>query len=190
MGFNPNDYEDVDTRIHKFYDKHPEGRIKTELVQTAANKGERWIVRALVYRTATDELCAGTGYAFEVDGQGNVNTTSALENCETSAIGRALANIGFSAKGARASREEMTKANRGSNGARAEGTRTVEEVGAPSSPDPASSGPLAQKILEEHSWPRVKEAWIAVASPSTASIASFKELPAETLALVKQKVAS
>jgi hypothetical protein len=43
-----------------------------------------------------------------VQGRG-VNATSALENCETSAIGRALANAGYAAKGKRASREEMQK---------------------------------------------------------------------------------
>jgi len=53
-----------------------------------------------------------TGFAFEVDGQGMANKTSALENCETSAIGRALANAGFSGN-KRTSREEMEKVARG-----------------------------------------------------------------------------
>jgi hypothetical protein len=55
-----------------------------------------------------------------------VNSTSALENAETSAIGRALANAGYAAKGKRASREEMTKvANYSPPGTRA---RAVEDV--------------------------------------------------------------
>ena len=47
--------------------------------------------------------------ASETIAEKGVNSTSALENCETSAIGRALANVGFAAKGKRASREEMAK---------------------------------------------------------------------------------
>jgi len=53
-----------------------------------------------------------TGYAFEVDGGYGANKTSALENCETSAIGRALANMGLHGN-KRASREEMSKVERG-----------------------------------------------------------------------------
>lgn len=56
-----------------------------------------------------------TGWAEEVRGQGNVNKTSHVENCETSAIGRALANAGVAGSdpARRASREEMAKVERG-----------------------------------------------------------------------------
>ena len=58
-------------------------------------------------------LIVTTGYASEVVTERGVNATSALENCETSCIGRALANAGFQAKiGKRASREEMAKVER------------------------------------------------------------------------------
>jgi hypothetical protein len=65
-----------------------------------------------VYRHRDDVRAIGTGLAFEVDGGMGANQTAALENAETSAIGRALANCGFSGN-KRASREEMAKANRG-----------------------------------------------------------------------------
>lgn len=108
--FDLNAYETVDSRIKRFYTDHPEGRITTELV---AAEGEvnhtRWIVKAFVFRGSGYETPDGTGYAFELDGSGMANKTSALENGETSAIGRALANIGYSGD-KRASREEMTKA--------------------------------------------------------------------------------
>ena len=64
-----------------------------------------------LYRTEADVRPWTTGLAEEtIQGRG-VNATSALENCETSAIGRALANAGYATKGKRASREEMVKVN-------------------------------------------------------------------------------
>ena len=110
--FNLNDYETVDSRIKRFYTDHPNGRINTDLVSMLGETGKtRWVVKASVWRDAGSgvELPDGTGYAFENDGEGMANKTSALENGETSAIGRALANIGYSGD-KRASREEMTKA--------------------------------------------------------------------------------
>jgi hypothetical protein len=106
--FNLADYETVDSRIKRFYVDHPTGRITTELVAFEGAPGAtRWVVKAYVWR-AEEDTFAGTGLAFENDGEGMANKTSALENCETSAIGRALANIGYSGD-KRASREEMTK---------------------------------------------------------------------------------
>ena len=106
--FDLSDYEPVADRIAKFWADHPEGRIITDLLDAPEGK---WTVQALVFRDGGDSVSA-TGLAHEVDGQGNVNRTSALENCETSAIGRALANLGYAAKGERPSREEMVKASR------------------------------------------------------------------------------
>jgi hypothetical protein len=64
------------------------------------------------------ENLIATGYAEEVRGAGNVNRTSHVENCETSAIGRALANCGMAGSDMtkRPSREEMAKVQRTSNG--------------------------------------------------------------------------
>ena len=59
-----------------------------------------------------EELCKSTGHAFEVDGTGMANQTAALENAETSSIGRALANMNLSGN-KRTSREEMAKVERG-----------------------------------------------------------------------------
>lgn len=111
--FNPADYETVDSRIKRFYQDHVGGRITTELVAAEGDPGRtRWIVKASVWRDRIDGEPDGTGYAFELDGSGMANKTSALENGETSAIGRALANIGYSGD-KRASREEMQKAQAG-----------------------------------------------------------------------------
>jgi hypothetical protein len=104
--FNLEDYETVEERLIKFWKDHPDGQIHTKLLDQ--NSG-RFIVLAEIYRTEADSRPWTTGLAEEtVQGRG-VNATSALENCETSAIGRALANAGYATKGKRASREEMTK---------------------------------------------------------------------------------
>ena len=105
MGFNLDDYETVEERLVKFWKEHESGRIITTLLSGTSSQ---FIVRAELYKDGSDTIWA-TGLAEEtVQGRG-VNSTSALENCETSAIGRALANAGYATKGKRASREEMTK---------------------------------------------------------------------------------
>jgi hypothetical protein len=104
--FNLDDYETVEERLIKYWKDHPDGQIHTKLLDSTAT---RFIVEASIYRTEADSRPWTTGLAEEtVQGRG-VNATSALENCETSAIGRALANAGYATKGKRASREEMSK---------------------------------------------------------------------------------
>lgn len=104
--FNLEDYETVEDRLVKFWKDHPDGRIDTLLVDSTL---QRFIVKASVYRTEVDAQPWTTGYAEETVSTRGVNSTSALENCETSAIGRALANAGYVTKGKRPSREEMSK---------------------------------------------------------------------------------
>jgi hypothetical protein len=106
MAFNLADYETVESRLEKFWKEFPDGRVSTELEICEAH---RYVVKAYLYRTYLDQVAYATGYAEEKDTDRGVNATSALENCETSAIGRALANAGFAAKGKRPSREEMAK---------------------------------------------------------------------------------
>ena len=114
--FNLNDYETVEERIKRFYAENSDGRIITENLTTMADRSvSTWVVRASVYLSTGDqanELPKATGLAFEIDGGSGANQTAALENAETSAIGRALANAGFSGN-KRTSREEMAKAERG-----------------------------------------------------------------------------
>lgn len=90
-GFNARDYVDVAERIRVFYERHPEGSIQTEMVRL---EGDLVVFKATVYRDRGDQ-CPTTGWAYEREGVGYVNKTSFIENCETSAIGRALANMNF-----------------------------------------------------------------------------------------------
>ena len=114
--FDLNNYETVEERIKRFYETHPDGRIVThDYTSQFDRESGVWRVQAMVFESSADQaanLVKATGFAFEVDGQGMANKTSALENCETSAIGRALANAGFSGN-KRTSREEMEKVARG-----------------------------------------------------------------------------
>ena len=104
--FNLADYEPVEVRLEKFIKDYPAFRISTELEVVEAT---RYIVKAYLFKNAEDSVAWATGYAEETVTSRGVNQTSALENCETSAIGRALANAGYAPKGKRPSREEMTK---------------------------------------------------------------------------------
>lgn len=112
MKFNLDNYAPVEERIGLFYEAHPNGRIFTNIERLDP---PLIVFRAEVYRDATDAVPWATGYAYEKEGEGHVNQTSYVENCETSAIGRALANAGYHGRregSPRPSREEIQKVER------------------------------------------------------------------------------
>lgn len=113
--FSLEDYETVEERIKRFYGDWPGGRILTENETIPEYRLEKiWVVRALVFLTGEDlerNCPKASGLAYEVDSSSGPQASSALEVCETSAIGRALANAGYSGN-KRASREEMQKVQR------------------------------------------------------------------------------
>lgn len=107
--WNPAEYATVAERLALFRAAYPLGRIVT----TLHSRDERQVTfMAAVFRHADDALPAATGWASEREGDGEVNAVACLENTETSAIGRALANLGFSASRHRASLEEMIASRR------------------------------------------------------------------------------
>ena len=111
--FNLNDYEPVENRIRAFWQKYPQGRLLTDLQRTERPDGRiEWICRTEAYTNSEDIRPQSTGFATEIEGSSPVNRSNASENCETSSIGRCLANLGFATKGKRPSREEMTKVAR------------------------------------------------------------------------------
>ena len=109
MAFNLDDYEPVAQRHSRWLEAHPNGRTITHMVSVPG--ADVCVIRAELW---LEDVCIATGYAEEVRGAGNVNRTSHVENCETSAVGRALANAGMAgtAVNKRPSREEMGKVQR------------------------------------------------------------------------------
>lgn len=122
--FNLNDYETVEQRLHRAYKDHPLMRVITKNLTTLQDRQvSTWVVQAEIWLPYPDDMAEvalrsdgwylkSTGLAFEVDGVGMAQKTAALETCESSAIGRALANAGYSGN-KRTTREEMAKAERG-----------------------------------------------------------------------------
>jgi hypothetical protein len=109
--FDLNSYETVDSRLKRFLESNPDARVFTNIEKL---EGDLVVIKAWIYKNADEQakgLFLATGYAYEREGKGFVNTTSHIENCETSAIGRALANLGMNGA-LRPSREEMQKAER------------------------------------------------------------------------------
>jgi len=156
--FNLEDYETVEERLSKFWKEHPDGRISTEVVEHTL---QRFIVKASIYRTEVDAHPWTTGFAEETVSTRGVNSTSALENCETSAIGRALANANYAAKGKRPSREEMAKVNQ------------------------AQPKPFAEKLADKITMPVEDDVWTVKAVHPAPSAAEAITLVQEVLGATK-----
>jgi len=125
MGFDLSTYATVEERLALFWAAHPDGRIATEIVRM---DDHAVLFRADVYRHRDDPHPVAIGHAYEEKSDRGVNATSHVENAETSAIGRAMANWIYAA-GKRPSREEMGK---------------VERMGG--TPAPSADGPTDAQI--------------------------------------------
>ena len=127
---NLSNYEEVKDRIKRFYKAFTDGRIITEMVRIAED-AKTVFFRAAIFKNASEQegnLPLATGFAFEREGSNPVNRTSHVENCETSAIGRALANMNFIKGQSRPSREEMLKVLEGGKGAERPGSGKLNEL--------------------------------------------------------------
>jgi hypothetical protein len=156
--FNLEDYETVEERLSKFWKEHPDGRISTTLIEHTL---QRFIVQAAIYRTEVDAHPWTTGFAEETVSTRGVNSTSALENCETSAIGRALANANYATKGKRPSREEMAKVNQ------------------------AQPKPFTEKLADKITMPVEDDVWTVKAVAPAASAAEAVALVQDVLGATK-----
>ena len=156
--FNLEDYETVEDRLSKFWKDYPDGRISTQIIEHTL---QRFIVQAAIYRTEVDAQPWSTGFAEETVSTRGVNSTSALENCETSAIGRALANAGYASKGKRPSREEMVKVKA------------------------AEPKPFAEKLADKITMPVEDDPWSTKAVSPAPSAAEAVALVQDVLGAVK-----
>jgi hypothetical protein len=109
MAFDLSNYETVETRLNRFWETYPDGRVETTLMNY---DGDSCIIRTVIWKHRDDANPTATGYAHEIHTDRGVNMTSFIENCETSSLGRCLSNMGLAKQGARPSREEMQKVER------------------------------------------------------------------------------
>jgi hypothetical protein len=110
--FNLNEYQTVQERIDLFWAKFPEGRFDLQIVNLTE---QQVIIQARVWTDKSEKYPTTVDFAEERIGTSPVNKISHVENCSTSALGRAISALGneFSPKGKRPSREEMEKVSRG-----------------------------------------------------------------------------
>ena len=151
--FNLEDYEPVEVRLEKFWKENPDGRIYTELLESTAT---RFVVFSSIYRTEADAHPWATGLASETIADRGMLASSALEICETSSLGRALANAGYSAKvkggnGKRPSREEIISATK------AEISKPKEYIPVEKEDDPWTIKTVAMPVTSEQAVQTVKE---------------------------------
>jgi len=109
--FNLAEYQTVQERVDLFWSRFSQGRFNLELVSIST---EQVVFKAEVYLHKDDLYPATVDYAEERLGSSPVNKTSFVENCATSALGRAISMLGgeFSPKGKRPSQQEMSKVQR------------------------------------------------------------------------------
>jgi hypothetical protein len=110
MGFDLSNYETVESRLARYWEQYPDGRIETTLMNY---DGDSCIVRTVIWKHRDDTNPTATGYAHEIHTDRGVNSTSFVENCETSSVGRCIQNFPLPASNKpRPSREEMQKVER------------------------------------------------------------------------------
>lgn len=111
--FNLAEYQTVQDRVDLFWQLNPKGRFDLDIVHMDSTQV---VIRARVWVDRYDEDPVAVDFAEERVTQTGVNKTSFVENCATSALGRAISQLGgaLSPKGKKPSREEMQKVQRGS----------------------------------------------------------------------------
>ena len=98
-------YVEVNTRVSAYRDVYPEGDIQTQILSL---ENGIVVIKADIYNEEGKHL--SSGIAYEKESSSFINKTSYIENCETSAIGRALGMLGIGIDTSIASAEEVTNA--------------------------------------------------------------------------------
>jgi hypothetical protein len=165
MGFNLNDYQTVAERLDEALKEHGDMRVITSLEHTERLDGRpvQYVMKAELWLGTT---LVSTGWAEEIVGNSPVNKTSALENCETSAVGRALANFGFQGKNPSATRPTRNEMEKVERVRRAEQEQVKQakplDWGEPTPPEPLDDpfgswdalGALGAEVIEIKATPR------------------------------------
>jgi len=98
-------YVQVNERVKGFRELYPNGRLETEIVDLTDG-----VVTMKAFAYDEEGRLLATGYAQEKETSSYINKTSFIENCETSALGRALGWVGIGVDGSMASAEEVANA--------------------------------------------------------------------------------
>ena len=122
MDIKGKNYVLVNERVKAFRMLYPEGSIQTDLI-----KDENGVCTFKASASVGD-LVLATGYAQEKESSSYINKTSYIENCETSAVGRALGFLGIGIDTSIASAEEVDTAIRNQGGLPVEMQRTLKKV--------------------------------------------------------------
>jgi len=154
------DYWTVAERIAKFKEDEPNLGIETQLI---SHDSEKIIMKALIMN---GEAVIATGYAEEFRGSSKINETSALENAETSAVGRALAFFGLAGTEI-ASADEVAAAI---TQQREKELYTSFQATTEANENNHDSLLAIRGFLAEEMWSAAKEAWAEVSHEDQRSI--------------------
>ena len=124
-------YVEVNQRVMAFRELYPEGSIYSDIVEMGNG-----VVTIKATVSDADGRILATGMAYEKEGSGFINKTSYIENCETSAVGRALGFLGIGIDGSIASYEEVENAKVQQNAKK----MTAEELGNLKGSDKVTAG--------------------------------------------------
>ncbi len=136
------DYAEVNQRVKAFRTLFPEGFITTDIL---FHENGLCVIKATVgYYADEKSMILATGTAYEKEGSSQINRTSYIENCETSAVGRALGMAGFGIDTSIASADDMNNAL-----LQQSATTTVQKNVQPAPPVQKSVQPEPYDILQE-----------------------------------------
>lgn len=161
------DYVCVSDRIIYFNENYPEGCIESKIIEH--EKGGQIVIKTYIRPEGYGEnKRVFTGYSQEIEGEGYINKTSALENAETSAVGRALAMMGIGVIDSIASMDEINKATNRST--------YIPKPNYYNKPKPETSVDKVKKILREKGANSPEEAIKTLSDLSGITLNSLQEL--------------
>ena len=181
------DYAMVPERVTAFRKLFPEGFITTQIVE---HDGTTVLMKATAGYSNADGISVilGTGYAQEVKGKGMVNSTSYIENCETSAVGRALGFLGLGINGGGiCSAEELANAVVAQR--QMQGEAPVKQTQAPAEPEAPKAKTADQYRKEIIALAPKKGADIKAIVGADYKGKKWDQLSADELRDIKQKLA-